>query len=170
MRRKSGSNGTVMVLRSNVPFKGTRCRTAVSCDCCARGMPFCCCGWTAPFCCEGTIGAGACSALIADAADELGPADAMGCGRAVVIPETGSVLVAGHSPLGALVLRAAHAASLPFGGATPFGWGGGAEAVEPVEACDESDVEEFVRWALRGTKMAPPLGAPSALHGCRLML
>jgi hypothetical protein len=115
------------------------------------------------------MGAGTCSALIADAADELGPADAMGCGRAVVMPEMGSVLVAGHSPLGALVLRAAHAASLPLGVATPFGWGSGAEAVEPVEACDESDVEEFVRWALRGTKMAPPLGAPSALHGCRLM-
>jgi hypothetical protein len=109
---------------------------------------------------------------MADAAEELGPAEATGWGRAVEIPAIGSVLVAGHNPLGAFVFRAAHAASLPFAGATPFGWEEteAAEMVELVEACDESDELELVRCALlRGIK--PPLGAPpSALHGgCRLM-
>jgi hypothetical protein len=106
---------------------------------------------------------------MADAADELGPADATGWGRAVDIPAMGSVLVAGHSPLGAFVLRAAHAASLPFAGATPVGCEEAADMVEVVDACDESDELELVRCALlRGMK--PPLGLPpSALHGCRLM-
>jgi hypothetical protein len=71
----------------------------------------------------------------------------------------GSVLVAGHSPLGALVLRAA--------GATPFGCEEAADMVEVVDACDDSDELEFDRWALlRGIKA--PLGVPPSLHGCRL--
>jgi hypothetical protein len=116
------------------------------------------------------MGAGACSALIADAADALGPADAMGWGRAVVIPAMGSVLVAGHNPLGAFVLRAAQAGSVPFDGVTPFDCEEAAETVELVEACDDSDEEELVRCALfRGMNMAPPLGVPSALHAWRLM-
>jgi hypothetical protein len=82
---------------------------------------------------------------MADAADELGPADATGWGRAVDIPAMGSVLVAGHSPLGAFVLRAAHAASLPFAGATPVGCEEAADMVEVVDACDESDELELVR-------------------------
>jgi hypothetical protein len=79
----------------------------------------------------------------------------------------GSVLVAGHSPLGALVLRAAHAGSVPFAGATPFGCEEAADMVEVVDACDDSDELEFDRWALlRGIKA--PLGVPPSLHGCRL--
>jgi hypothetical protein len=114
------------------------------------------------------MGAGACSALIADAADDPGPADAMGWGRAVVIPAMGSVLVAGHSPLGAFVLRAAHAGSVPLAGATPLDCEEAADIVDVDEACEESDELEFDRWALfRGIKA--PLGVPpSALHGCRL--
>jgi hypothetical protein len=114
------------------------------------------------------MGAGACSALIADAADDPGPADAMGWGRAVVIPAMGSVLVAGHSPLGAFVLRAAHAGSVPLAGATPLDCEEAADIVDVDDACDESDELEFDRWALfRGMKA--PLGVPpSALHGCRL--
>jgi hypothetical protein len=106
---------------------------------------------------------------MADAAEDPGPADAMGCGRAVDIPAMGSVLDAGHSPLGALVLRAAHAASVPLVGTVPFDCVEAAESVEVVDACDDSEELEFVRCALlRG--MNPPLGAPpSALHGCRLM-
>lgn len=73
----------------------------------------------------------------------------MGCGRAVVIPAMGSVLVAGHSPLGAFVLRAAHAASppLPFPlvGTAPFTCVEAADIVEAVEACDASEEEEFCR-------------------------
>jgi hypothetical protein len=82
----------------------------------------------------------------------------------------GSVFVAGHNPLGALVLRAAHAGSVPFaGGATPFDCEEAAEIVEVVDACDESEELEFDRCALfRGMK-APLGGPPSALHGCRLM-
>lgn len=93
------------------------------------------------------MGAGACSALMADAADDPGPVDATGCGRAVVIPDMGSVLVAGHSPFGAFVLRAAHAASLPlpFAGAPPFGCDEAVDIVEVLEACDDSDDEEFCR-------------------------
>lgn len=80
----------------------------------------------------------------------------------------GSVLVAGQSPLGAFVLRAAHAGSVPFGGATPFDCDEAADMVDVVDACDDSDELEFDRWALlRGIKA--PLGLPaSALHGCRL--
>lgn len=116
------------------------------------------------------MGAGAWSALIADAAEEPGPAEAMGWGRAVEIPAIGSVLVAGHNPFGAFVLRAAHAGSVaaPLTGATPFDCEEAADMVDVVDACDESDELELVRWALfRGIKA--PLGAPpSALHGCRL--
>lgn len=78
---------------------------------------------------------GACRALMAEAADEPEPADAMGWGRAVEIPAMGSVLDAGHSPFGAFVLRAAHAeASLAFGGATPLACDEDADAVEVLEA------------------------------------
>ena len=91
MRRTSGKNGTVMVLRSNVPFMGIRCRMAVLS---ARCTQFCC-DCRTPFCCEGTIAEGACSALMAEAADAPGPAVAICCGRAIESPATGSVLVAG---------------------------------------------------------------------------
>jgi hypothetical protein len=116
---------------------------------------------------------------MAEAADEPGTADAMGCGRAVEIPAMGSVLVAGHNPLGAFVLRAAHAGSVPgpvpvpgavpLAGATPLDCEDAADMVELVDACDDSDELELLRWALlRGMKA--PLGVPpSALHGCRLM-
>lgn len=110
---------------------------------------------------------GDCSALIAEAADEPGPADEMGCGRVVVMPETGSVLEAGHSPFGGFALRAAQVDASEAG--TPFGCGVGAAMVEVVEACEERDEDEFVRWTLlRGMNMAP-LGPASALHACRLM-
>lgn len=160
-----------MVLRSNVPFMGTRWRTAELSWPWGRGTPFCCCAWTAPLCWEGTIAEGACRALMAEVADELGPAD-VGCGRVVDSPEIGSTLVAGHSPFGAFVLRAAQAdASVPVAGATPFGCEEEADMVEVVEACDDNDEDELVRWALlRGINTAPPpLGTPSALHACRLM-
>jgi hypothetical protein len=159
-RRTSGKKGTVMVLRSKVPFMGTRCNTAVSWLVWGRDAPFCG-GWTAPLCCEGTSGAGACSALMAEAAEAAGPAEATGCERAVEMPETGSVLVAGHRLFGALVLRAAQACSLPFAGAAPFGGADddAADTVELVEACDDSDEDELVRWALFRGKL-------SALHAC----
>lgn len=132
-----------------------------------------------PLCCEGTIGAGECSAFIADAAEEPGPADAMDCGRAVEIPEMGSVLDAGHSTLGAF-FRAAHVDPSPTGeGPTPFVCEDDVDKVELVEACEERDEDEFVRWALlRGMNIlkssvlmgAAPLGTPlAALHPCREM-
>lgn len=108
---------------------------------------------------------------MADAAEEPGPVDATGWGRAVVIPAMGSVLVAGHSPFGALVLRAAQFASLPvpFVGAAPFNCDD-ADIVDVLEACEDSEDEEFCRCALfLGIKTPPPLGA-SALHDCRLMV
>lgn len=110
---------------------------------------------------------------MAEAADDPGPADAMGCGRAAVIPAMGSVLVAGHSPLGAFALRVA-AQSVPFGGARPFCSDEDDEAdiVDVVEACDERLDDELDRCALfRGMNMPPPppLGTPSAFHACRLM-
>ena len=114
---------------------------------------------------------GACRALIADAADDPGPADAMGCGRAAVIPAIGSVFVAGHNPFGAFALRVA-AQSVPLAGAATFGCEADEDAdiVEVFDACDERLDEELDRWALfRGIKMPPPLGTPSALHACRLM-
>lgn len=109
---------------------------------------------------------------MAEAADEPGPTEAIGCGRAVVIPDTGSVFVAGHNPLGALFFLAAQAAaSLPFEDARPLGCEEDAEMVEVLEACDESEEAEFVRWTLfRGINIAPPpLGTLSAVHACRFM-
>ena len=114
---------------------------------------------------------GACRALMAEAAEDPGPAEAMGCGRAAVIPAMGSVLVAGHSPLGAFALRVA-AQSVAFGGAVPFGCDEDDEAdmVEDADACEERLDDELDRCALfRGMKMAPPFGTPSALHACRLI-
>lgn len=115
---------------------------------------------------------GACRALMAEAADDAGPAEAMGWGRAAVIPAMGSVLVAGHSPLGAFALRVA-AQSVPLGcWGVPFGWDAEdeAERVEVPDACEERLDDELDRWALfRGMNMPPPLDTPSALHACRLM-
>jgi len=89
---------------------------------------------------------GVCKAFIAEVADGPGPAEAMGCGRVVVIPAMGSVLVAGHSPFGGFVLRAAHAdASGPFEGAAPFACDEGADMVEVDDACDDKDDDELVR-------------------------
>jgi hypothetical protein len=108
---------------------------------------------------------------MAEAADDAGPADAMGWGRAAVIPAMGSVLVAGHSPLGALALRVA-AQSVPLGCGGPFGCDADDEAdmVDVPEACEERLDDELDRWALfRGINMPPPLDTPSALHACRLM-
>lgn len=109
---------------------------------------------------------GACKALMAEAAEAPGPTDAMGCGRAVDIPAMGSVLVAGHSPFGVFVLRAAQAdASLPFEGATLLACDEDADIVEVADACDDRLEDELERWALfRGMNSAPPLGTPSALH------
>lgn len=107
---------------------------------------------------------------MAEAADEPGPADAMGCERAAVIPAMGSVLVAGHSPFGAFALRVA-AHSVPLRGAVPFGCDEDDEADSvDADACDERLDDELDRCALfRGMNMPPPLGTPSALHACRLM-
>ena len=89
---------------------------------------------------------GACRALMAEAADDAGPADAMGWGRAAVIPATGSVLVAGHSPLGAFGLRVA-AQSVPFCCGVPFGCDADDEAdmVDVPDACDERLDDELER-------------------------
>lgn len=109
---------------------------------------------------------------MAEAAEGPGPADSTDCGRAVESPAIGSVLDAGHSPFGAFVLRAAHVdASLPLAGATPFSCDGGAATVGVLDACDDRDDDELLRWALfRGMNRAPPpLGTPSVLHACRLM-
>ena len=115
---------------------------------------------------------GACSALIAEAAEEPGPTDAMGCERAVEIPAIGSVLVAGHNPFGVFALRVAPQ-SEPFEEAVLFGCDEDDEAadmVDVVEAWEDRLDDEFDRWALfLGMKMAPPLGTPSALHACRLI-
>jgi hypothetical protein len=108
---------------------------------------------------------------MAEAADDPEPADAMGCGRAAVIPAIGSVLVVGHNPFGVFALRVA-AQSVPFAGAVPFDCDDDddADIVEALDACDERLDEELDRWALfRGINMPPPLGTPSALHACRLI-
>jgi hypothetical protein len=114
---------------------------------------------------------GACRALIADAADDPGPADAMVCGRAAVIPAMGSVLVAGHNPFGALAFRVVAAQSVPLVGAAPLdccGVDADAVIVEVLDACDERLDEELDRCALfLGMNMPPP--PFSALHACRLM-
>lgn len=83
---------------------------------------------------------------MAEAADDAGPADAMGWGRAAVIPAMGSVLVAGHSPLGAFGLRVA-AQSVPFCCRVPFGCDADDEAdmVDVPDACDERLDDELER-------------------------
>jgi hypothetical protein len=94
---------------------------------------------------------GACRALMAEAAEEPGPAVAIDWGRAVDIPAMGSVLDAGHNPLGAFGLRAAHVLASPLeDSATPLGWDceDEAEIVDVDEACEEREPDEFVRWAL----------------------
>lgn len=60
---------------------------------------------------------------------------------------------------------------MPLAGVTPFGCDEDADIVDVLEACDDSDEEEFWRWTLfRGMNMAPPpFCTPSALHACRLM-
>lgn len=85
------------------------------------------------------------------------------------MPETGSVLVAGHNPLGAF-FRAAQVEP-SAAGAGPTALVCDDEAVDIVdadEACEESDEDEFERWALfRGINIlksslmgAAPLGTP----------
>lgn len=64
----------------------------------------------------------------------------------VKVPDTGSVLVVGHNPLGAFVLRAAQVeASVPLVGATLLDCEEEAEIVEVLEACDDSEEDEFWR-------------------------
>lgn len=94
------------------------------------------------------MGAGECRAVIADAAEVPEPADAMDCGRAFVIPETGSVLDAGHSPRGDF-FRAAHVDASPDEDVAPrvLGWEA-AETVEVDEALELRDEDEFERWTL----------------------
>ena len=90
------------------------------------------------------MGAGECSAVIAEVAEEPEPAEAMDCGRALVMPETGSVLVAGHSPLGAffrVVLSRRGSDPVPFACED-------AETVELVEACEDKEEDELERWVL----------------------
>lgn len=41
--------------------------------------------------------------------------------------------------------------------------------MDVLDACDERDEDELDRFALRGMKMAAPLGTPSAVHAWRLM-
>lgn len=149
MRSTSGKNGTVMVFRSNVPFMGIRCNIAGLSEVWVRGAPFCvvC---EVPLCCEGTIGAGVCRAVMADVADGPGPAEAMDCGRAVDIPDTGSVLDGGHNPRGPF-LRAQAAASPAGAGVAPLVWGVSAGTMVLAEADDAREDEEFARWRfLRG--------------------
>lgn len=107
---------------------------------------------------------------MAEAADGPEPAEAMDCGRALVMPDTGSVLDAGHSPLGAF-FRAAHVedASPAGAGPTPFGCDDADDIVEVEDACDDSEDDELERWALlRGMNIlkssvlmgVAPLGTP----------
>lgn len=85
---------------------------------------------------------------MAEAAEGPEPADAMDCGRAVDMPETGSVFDAGHSPLGAF-FRAAHVDPSPAGaGPTPFACEETVDIVEVADACEERDEDELERWAL----------------------
>ena len=68
-------------------------------------------------------------------------------------------------------MRAA-AQSVPLAGAVAFGCEADEDAdiVDAADACEERLDDELERWALlRGMKMPPPLGTPSALHACRLM-
>jgi hypothetical protein len=127
-----------------------------------------------PLCCEGTIGAGVCSAVMAEVAESPGPADAIDWGRTAVIPETGSVLDAGHSPRGAF-FRAQVGPSPAGEGVTPFVCEGAGDIVA-ADAVDASEEDEFERCTvLRGMnilKSSPlaPLGTPlGPLHPCRAM-
>lgn len=116
------------------------------------------------------MGAGVWSAVMAEAAEGPEPAVAMGCGRAFVMPDTGSVLDAGHSPLGAFLRAAAQVEPSAAGeGAVPFGCDEAVEMVDEDEACEESDDDELERWALlRGMNIlkssvameGAPLGTP----------
>lgn len=97
-------------------------------------------------------------------------AEAMGCGRVLVMPDTGSVLGAGHNPLGAFCFRAAHVDPSPAGaGPTPLDCEDVADVVELVDACEDRDDEELERCAVfLGMKMrnssvvmgVGPLGTP----------
>jgi hypothetical protein len=114
------------------------------------------------------MGAGECSAVIAEAAEGPELAEAIDCGRALVIPDTGSVLVAGHSPLGAFFR--AHVDPSPAGaGPTPLDCDDVADTVDVEDACDERDDDELERCAVfRGMNMrnssvvmeVGPLGTP----------
>ena len=82
----------------------------------------------------------------------------------------GSVLVAGHSPLGAFLRAAQFEPSAAGAGPPPFGCDEeAADRVDVDEACDESDEDEFERCALfRGmyilkSSLPGPLGAPTPL-------
>jgi len=75
---------------------------------------------------------------IADVADGPREPAGTGCGRAVDKPETGSALVAGHSPRPGF-LRAPQLTS-PFG--LLLDCAGDAGTVELGDACEERDEEE----------------------------
>lgn len=115
------------------------------------------------------MGAGECSAVMAEAAEGPELAEAMDCGRVFVMPETGSVLVVGHSPLGAF-FRAAHVDPSPAGAdPTLLDCEDVADAVEVEDACEDSDDDELERCAVfRGMYMrnssvvmgVAPLGTP----------
>jgi hypothetical protein len=85
---------------------------------------------------------------MAEAAEGPELADAMGCERAVEMPETGSVLDAGHSPRGAFFR--AHVDPSPCGdGTTPFACDDDdADTVELDDAAEDSEEDEFARWTL----------------------
>lgn len=77
-------------------------------------------------------------------------AEAMDCGRVLVmIPETGSVFVAGHSPLGAFLREAQVEFSLGVVcGAAALACEEAVEAVEVVDACEDKEDDELERCAL----------------------
>lgn len=108
---------------------------------------------------------------MADAADGPEPADAIDCGRAVEIPDIGSVFDAGHKPRGGFFL-APQAEPSPAGEAgTPFVCTDGAGTAVFDDADEAREDEEFVRCALlRGMNILNSsalieLGAPlGALH------
>ena len=88
------------------------------------------------------------------------------------MPETGSVLVAGHSPLGAFLRAAQVEPSVAGAEPTPFGCDDEDDIVEALEACDDSEEELLERWALlRGMSIlkssvligAAPFGTTTAL-------
>jgi hypothetical protein len=126
---------------------GIRCRIAgTSCVCCLRA-PFCAV-CAVPLCCEGT-GTGECNAVMAEAADVPELADAIDCGRAVEIPETGSVFDDGQRPRGPFFPRAAHAAaSLVGAGPRPFVWDDAEDIVDVDDAAEARDEDELARCRL----------------------